>query len=130
MSETHAFENQLLYEIEFNGKIRRKAKDELIEGCVLTSSDEYEMTEEHKRELKQALEDENINTLKVFLENPRFRKKRIQKYISATLRDKTLGDINFTKLYNDIANLPPADPKSATIKEVWNRMMGGFKIRE
>lgn len=88
------------------------------------------MTEDHKRQLKQALEDENINTLKVFLENPRFRKKRIQKYISATLRDKTLGDINFTKLYNDIANLPPADPKSATIKEVWNRMMGGFKIGE
>lgn len=88
------------------------------------------MTEEQKRTLKQALEEENINTLKVFLENPRFRKKRLQKYIPVTLRDKTLSDINFTKLYNDIANLSPTDPNSAKIKDVWNRMMGGFKIRE
>lgn len=130
LSETDCFNNQLLYGIENNSKLRNKAFDELVENCVGTALDEYELTPEQKTALEEALRKDDIHTLNAYLEIPKFRKTLIKRYIPADLRDKNLSDINFTDLHNQIANLSPTDPKTRSIQDVWSRLMGWFQLRE
>jgi len=57
--QTHCFEDQFLYEIEHNLKMKELAKEEMLDSCIETASQEYTMTDEHKKTLRAYLIKEN-----------------------------------------------------------------------
>lgn len=125
--QTHCFEDQFFYEIEHNLKIRELAKEEMLDSCIETAEQEYDITHEHKKTLRAYLSKENKWVLVNFLEIGKTRRIIIKRALKSELTSKTLDDIDFESLHNKIANLPPW-LQSRRIQSVWATMMWGIKV--
>lgn len=105
--ETSCFEDQFLYEIHHDVKLKETAHQEIIRACIDTVADEYILTDEHKDTLTVYLEKQSPQSIINFLEIPKTRRLIIKKVLASELTTKTLNDIDFNSLHNKIANLPP-----------------------
>lgn len=131
LSKTGCFENQLMYHIEHNQKLKDTAKDEMIEGAIEVVADEYEgLADDHKKTLRKVLKKESTKTIRSFLEIPSYRKKRLDQALVSELKAKTLDDIDFETLNTEITKLPPNNPNSRGIQDAWRSIMGGFKLED
>ncbi len=131
LSKTGCFENQFMYHIEHNQKLKDSAKDDMIQGAIDVVEDEYEgLTDTHKTTLRKVLKKESTKTIRSFLEIPSYRKKRLDQALASELKTKNLNDINFDTLNDEITKLPPNNANSRGIQDAWRSIMGGFKLEE
>jgi len=118
LSQTHCFENQFLAQIDTDIRAKEKAQENMIENCLETARDEYGDFDE--KELRKALEKEDISRLRTFLEIPKYRKTLIKKLPgSQALRTKDFSDINFDEITKSISKLDATNPKRREIQEAW-----------
>lgn len=120
-----------MYEITHNAKIRESAKEELLNGCIETLRDEYQMTTSQESTVRKYLQkNESTQGLNIFLESSKKRRKVLKKALPSPLTEKTLDDIDFNDLHSKIANLPVTNPDSRRIQGIWSTMLGGIRVQE
>lgn len=129
LSQNSFFEDQFLYEINRNFVLKETAQQEMLDACIETASEEYDLTDVQKDTLSHSLEKENNKTLVNFLEISKTRRVILKRTLKSDLTTKTLDDIGFDSLHNKIANLSPGQ-QSRRIQDVWNTLTGGFKVRD
>jgi len=129
--QTRCFENQFFYEITHNKKLTDKAQEEMLDGCLATIRDDYEITASQEALVREYLKrEESTQGLNIFLESGKKRRKVLNKALPSPLTERTLDDIDFNGIHSKIANLPPTDSSSRRIQGIWSTMLGGIKIQE
>jgi hypothetical protein len=103
----------------------------MLDGCLETIRDEYEITASQEALVREYLKrEESTKGLNIFLESRKKRTKVLKKALPSPLTAKTLDDIDFNSIHSQIANLPPTNPSSRRIQDIWSTMLGGIKIKE
>lgn len=128
ITSTCCFENQFLYEIQRDTTLKSIVREELIDGCVISTAREYGLNKVQKDTLRIALSDEkneNIDSLKVILESPKLRKKRVKKYLKEEVQIIKIEDqIDLQFLHNQIINkLDPTHSETKKIQSAWLAMI-------
>ncbi len=112
-----------MFQIETDTHAKKKARENMIRDCIAVAQDDYENFD--PQELKTSLEKEGKGRLRTFLEVPRYREAIIKKLPgSQTLKNKTLGNIDFDAISQSIRTLDPTHPKRREIQEAWIKISG------
>lgn len=130
LEDIKCFDNQMMYEIERANTIKAIAKEELIADCIEAVDYDYEgITDDQKEAIKKHLRENKIDSLKLFLESKRYRKKVTNKIFGdfALTESTELENIDFVKLHEKIVNLPLEHPDTRRIQDVWNTLLWGVK---
>lgn len=129
-TNTKCFENQFMYEITHNTRIKDSAREEMLDGCIETLRDEYHITSSQEGVVREYLrKNESVQWLNIFLESGKKRRKTLKKALPSPLSEKTLDDIDLNGLHSKIANLPPSD-SARRIQAIWSTMLGGIRVQE
>lgn len=127
LETTGCFDDIFLYEIEHNKKLKDQSRVEMLDSCVESADEEFELTDGNKEALKEYLSHVKERTMITFMESHRTKKQIIKKAIkSEQLNTKLFLLNNINAIHNKIMNLDPTRSDTKRLQSVWSTLLGWF----